>query len=304
MLSTCPKISIVTPSYCQDRFLEEAILSVLTQDYPNIEYVIIDGGSTDRSVDIIKKYEGRLAYWVSEPDKGHIHALNKGFTETTGEIMAWLNSDDKYPPWAFSVVADIFSSFSDVEWISSVYTIKWNKKGQAAEINYRGGFNRESFFRGTNIAGRDWYARSWIQQESTFWRRSLWDRAGGNVDTSLNFDLGPDFELWARFYKYADLYGVATPLGGFRRHGDQKTAHRWDEYVAECERILQRYGGKPYGRIESILRGALWNTLGCRSLRRVPKSIRSLFTHLKILFPVKVIVWGGSEWEIITNYVF
>ncbi len=91
-----PKISIVTPSFNHAQFLEETILSVITQNYPNLEYVIIDGGSTDGSVDIIKKYEKHLTYWVSEPDNGHGDALNKGFAKSTGEIMAWINSDDKY----------------------------------------------------------------------------------------------------------------------------------------------------------------------------------------------------------------
>src|SRR5207245_2894011 len=128
----------------------------------------------------------------------------------------------KYTPWAFSAVGDIFSSFSDVEWISSMYPVKWNATGQAVGIDYCGGFNRKSFFKGGNLPRPGWYSRGWIQQESTFWRRSLWKRAGGHMDASLSF--AADFELWARFYQYADLYGVGALLGGFRRHSDQKSA--------------------------------------------------------------------------------
>ena len=113
-----PTISVVTPSYNQGRFLEETICSVLTQSYPCVEYVVIDGASSDDSVEIIRKYAGQLTYWVSETDKGQYDAINKGFARTTGEIMAWLNSDDMYTPWALTVVADIFRLFPHVEWIT------------------------------------------------------------------------------------------------------------------------------------------------------------------------------------------
>ncbi|MDH4242063.1 MAG: glycosyltransferase, partial [Phycisphaerae bacterium] len=132
--SVAPSISIVTPSYNQGRFLEEAICSVLAQSYRNVEYVVIDGASTDDSVEVVRKYEDRLAYWVSEPDKGQYDAINKGFARTTGEIMAWLNSDDKYTPWALAVVADIFRTFPHVEWITSIHPIRWNERGQAVHV--------------------------------------------------------------------------------------------------------------------------------------------------------------------------
>lgn len=108
------KISIVTPSFNQASFLEETIDSVLSQRDPNLEYVIMDGGSSDNSVEVIKRKTSRLAYWTSEPDKGQYDAINKGFAKTTGDIMAWINSDDKYTPWAFSIVRDLFTKYPQI----------------------------------------------------------------------------------------------------------------------------------------------------------------------------------------------
>jgi glycosyltransferase involved in cell wall biosynthesis len=216
------------------------MLSVLRQGYANLEYVIIDGGSTDGSVEIIRKHEDQLKYWTSEPDAGQYDAINKGFSKTAGDVMAWINSDDKYTPWALQVVGEIFASLPEVEWLTSGYPMLWDEQGRAVACYYRGGYNCQSFFRGEYLppsAGRK--ARGAIQQESTFWRRSLWERVGGYVDASLRF--AADFELWARFFQHAELYSVQTPLGGFRLHGDQRSVSHLDDYLEEADQVLQRY---------------------------------------------------------------
>jgi len=246
-----PKISIVTPSFKHGAFLEEAIQSVLNQNYPHLEYIVMDGGSNDGSVDIIRKYEDRLAHWVSAPDQGQYDAINRGFARTTGEIMAWLNSDDKYCPWAFSIVGEIFADFPEIEWLTTLYPVIWDEKGRAVELEANSGFSREGFLRGENLPGCGWYARNFIQQESTFWRRSLWERAGGRLDTS--YSLAGDFELWARFNKTAELYAVGTPLGGYRRHGVQITSTRMTQYLEQAAKAFFRHGGRTPSRLQTFL---------------------------------------------------
>jgi glycosyltransferase involved in cell wall biosynthesis len=297
--SNYPTIAIVTPCLNQGQFLEEAIISVHASGYPNLEHVIIDGGSTDKSVDIIRKYEHQLIYWESTPDKGQYDAINKGFAKTSGEIMGWLNSDDKYTPWALPVVADVFSTFPHVDWITTSYPLTCNDRGLVVDCRFGSGFDARSFFRGANVPGMNRYGRV-IQQESTFWRRTLWEQAGGYVD--IEFKFAGDFALWARFFRYADLYSVNVPLGEFRRHSSQKTATCLHEYQKEAKTVLCLAHGKPYGKLEQSIRRYLMYVFGRRSLRKISAPAGALLTRMSILNRCNTCVWNDGSWKIEVDY--
>jgi glycosyltransferase involved in cell wall biosynthesis len=247
-----PKISLVTPSFNQGSFLEETIRSVLAQNYPDLEYIVIDGGSCDKSVEIIRRHQPQLAYWVSEPDQGQYDAINKGFARSSGEVMGWLNSDDKLLPWALETVGEIFASFPKVEWVTSLFPFGWDERGRPAICNKVEGYTREGFMAGINLPGGDWLAEDFIQQESTFWRRSLWEKAGGKIDPGFRY--AGDFDLWARFFATgAEVIGVPLPLGGFRFHGGQKTAVAKEGYFKEAYEALLKHRGKPLSGMRELL---------------------------------------------------
>jgi glycosyltransferase involved in cell wall biosynthesis len=247
-LTRRPKLSVVTASFNRAEFLAEAIDSVLEQGYTDLEYVVVDGGSTDGTAQIVASYAERLAWWVSERDGGQYDAINKGFAHTTGEVMAWLNSDDKYLPWTFSIVSEIFASLPEVEWLTSAFPLTWDERGRAVACALRPGFSQRGFLRGEYLPGGNWYSTGYLQQESTFWRRSLWERVGGQLDTG--FSLAADFDLWMRFSKVARLYAAAAPLGGFRAHANQRSREH-AAYFDEALRSMEAHGGRPYSRLES-----------------------------------------------------
>ncbi|MFT4800821.1 MAG: glycosyltransferase involved in cell wall biosynthesis [Flavobacteriaceae bacterium] len=223
-----PKISIVTPNYNGAKYLEQTIQSVLNQNYPNLEYLIIDGGSTDASVEIIKKYSDKLSYWVSEPDKGLYDAIQKGFEKSTGEIMAWINSDDMYANGSFSIVSEVFSNFKQVNWLLGIPSA-YDELGRTIKVDR---FKRWSKF---NYYTHDY---EWIQQESVFWRRSLWEDSGSKINSNLKF--AGDLELWMRFFRLEKLYTIDALLSGFRvRSSNQLSLEHLEDYHAEAKKLLK-----------------------------------------------------------------
>ena len=219
-----PRITIVTPSLNQAEFLEDTLSSVVAQGYPDLEYVVVDGGSTDGSVDIIRRHEEGISLWTSEPDEGHADALNKGFARTTGEIMGWLNSSDVYYPWTLETVACVFRDLPEVEWIQGVSS--YVDVGRQPKFVAQTLSNRYDLLIDHGVT---------IQQESVFWRRSLWERAGGRLDDTLR--LSCDFELWSRFSRYAPLYHVSTALSAFRRHEESRGHLQREDYDREARRV-------------------------------------------------------------------
>lgn len=206
-----PKVSIVTPSYNQGRFIERTLLSVLSQDYPNLEYFVQDGGSTDETIDVLNKYEDRLAGWASEKDNGQSHAINLGFGQCTGEIMAWLNSDDLLLPGTLTCIVDYFSRHPDVD---VVYGNRLLIDESDAEIG------------NWILPGHDGDVLSWadyIPQETLFWRRQIWHKVGGQVDESFKFAM--DWDLLIRFRAAGAKFAhIPRFLGAFRIHETQKTS--------------------------------------------------------------------------------
>lgn len=220
-----PRISIVTPSMNQADFLEKTIESVLGQGYPNLEYIIIDGGSTDGSVEVIRRYADRLTYWVSEPDGGQSEAINKGFARATGAVMTWLNSDDVLMPGALSLVGEIFARHPEIAWLTGL-PANVDAAGHLAEVP-----PPTARFRG--LIRRGWYhgrALGFIRQEGSFWRRGLWD-ACGPLDESLHYTM--DYALWRRFAARASLVNVSSILAAYRFQPMQKTGDL-DPYYKEA----------------------------------------------------------------------
>jgi glycosyltransferase involved in cell wall biosynthesis len=246
-----PRISIVTATYNAERYVEDTLRSVIEQDYPNLEYIVIDGGSNDGTTQIIDRYGDRISYWTSEPDEGQYNAINKGFEKASGDVLAWLNSDDMYCPWTFRVVGEIFQSLPEVEWLTSGVGMRINSDGLVFRTPKVPPHTRERFFKGWKVGGAP-LSQDWITQESTFWRRSLWEKAGGQIDES--YSLAADFDLWARFWKLSDLRLVDIPLSLVRVHPDRRSALAYDSYHEEAKRSLASHGG----RIMSDKEARIW----------------------------------------------
>ncbi len=230
---TLPLISIVTPSYNQVDFIEETIQSVITQDYARREYLIFDGGSTDGSVDIIKRYADQLDYWVSGPDRGQSHAINKGLAMARGDVLTWLNSDDVYLPGALSAVAECFDRHPEVDLVYGdfIYT-----DVHGAVLRRRKVFPKIEY---DHLVFHDY-----LGQPAVFFRRSLFEKSG-DVDESLYYSM--DWELFLRMWKVATPMHLPRELATFRLNHLAKTNCEDDaKWQRERQIIQQRYMRTPF----------------------------------------------------------
>ena len=229
-------VSIVTPSYNQAPYLEQTIQSVLRQDYPRIEYIVIDGGSTDNSVEIIKKYADRLAYWVSEKDRGQAEAINKGFARANGEILAWLNSDDYYLLNTVSVAVRCFEQNPDVVMI---YGDMLAVDGDGQTIN---------ILRYKQLSLEDLLCFQIIGQPSAFFRRSAFEKAGP-LETNFHFML--DHHLWIRLAQQGRLLHIPQIWSAARYHPQAKNRAKPIEFGREAFRVLD-WAKKQPGLAEAV----------------------------------------------------
>lgn len=236
---TWPKISIVTPNYNYGHLIDATIRSVLDQGYPNLEYILIDDGSTDDSLHVIRKYESKLAYFEQHENRGQYPTINKGFSKATGDICGWINSDDIYLPWTLRAVAAIFAQFPEVDWIMGAQASIQN--GIIHSVRPLTPYPREMVRAGLFHGGELGYG--YIQQESCFWRRRLWEKAGG-LDEGLRY--AADFELWTRFAEHADLYSVSSVLSGFTHRGfNNRSLANSERYLGEVIKVTDRLRQDP-----------------------------------------------------------
>jgi len=258
-----PRISLVTPSFRQAAFIERTIESVFAQGYPSLEYFVQDGGSTDGTVDVLRRYDARLAGWESVPDSGQSQAINRGFAHTSGEIMGWLNSDDILLPGALRAVGSFFALHPDVD---VVYGHRVLIDENDAEIGR------------WIMPPHDADVLSWadfVPQETLFWRRRIWDKVGGRIDESFRFAM--DWDLIVRFRDAGARFArLPRFLGGFRIHPHQKTSAVINEVgFQEMNRIRERALGRVPSSMEvkravaPYLLRHLWTDLAWRARKRL-----------------------------------
>lgn len=270
-----PRISIVTPSLNQGQFIEETIQSVLGQNYPNLEYIVMDGGSSDNSVDIIRKYKDHLTYWESRSDCGQAHAINRGFSIAKGQIFGWLNSDDMYLPATLLYVAEQFQSllrcfegilFGNCIHLNETENLVW---GSQVHIHH---------------SSSDIELVDYLIQPSSFWTRTIWERVG-SLSTEMRYGFDWDWFIRAK-RKGVRFEACKRYLSVYRIHPRHKTATGGGDRLKEISDIYRKYHGenlahtydwlcKHNHRIKQIRRW--FNKLRMTKILDLDNSIRTLF---------------------------
>jgi glycosyltransferase involved in cell wall biosynthesis len=246
-IPTAPKISIVTPSFNQASFLEETIRSVTSQGYPNLEYIVMDGGSTDGSVEIIRRHRERIAFWRSERDAGQSDALRQGFQRATGGILAYLNSDDTLEPGTLKMVGEYMATHPDVDLVYG----NMNLIDAAGKYLY----TAHPLLDLRILV----YENPFIPQQAMFWRRELYERVGG-VNPALRFAM--DYELTLKFLLGRARVGkIRKVLANFRVHPDAKSSTIRDVMHSERNEILSRLYPTDEGKLARLLKKVCYRCL-------------------------------------------
>jgi glycosyltransferase involved in cell wall biosynthesis len=268
-----PRVSVITPSYNQGQFLEQTIRSVLLQGYPNLEHLVIDGGSTDESVAVIRKYESHLAHWESERDRGQSHAINKGFARATGDVLCWLNSDDFFLPGTLRAVVD---TLFEGEGAPAVV-------GHCVQVYVDG---RPPHHGAGRFESLERLLEFWkgyqMHQPSIFWRREVFERVG-YLDESLHMTM--DFDYWVRMARHFTFKNLDRELSCATYHEEAKTGDGFAQYHGELRRRATHYWPPPTTLAHWRLRASMFKHLTYRPLAaRLSNSLSYRLGRVRKLF--------------------
>jgi glycosyltransferase involved in cell wall biosynthesis len=288
-MSSLPRIALVTPSYNTGRYVADAIQSVLAQDYPNLDYLVMDGGSTDQTLDVLRSFGNRVR-WISQPDAGQSDAIRRGFEQTSGEVLGWLNADDVLAPGALRTIGEFFSEHPDA---ALVY-------GDASYVDAAGVpigpcVNVEPF-----SVKRLFYYSDFIVQPAAFFRRSAYEAVGG-LDSKLHF--GMDYDLWLKLARAHKVVYLPQPLARYRWLTDNKTAVGGFGRLDELRAVTQSHGLREPAflrleRVNLLVRESL------QGLRRgdIVGSIRSMGHAIATLLGSRRALWSMFQphtWRVI-----
>jgi glycosyltransferase involved in cell wall biosynthesis len=270
--TSLPRITIVTPATAHDEYLEATIRSVVYQDYPSLEYIVIEDGTNSDRRHVLEKYESKFSRQTCPPGTELCAALNMAFAKSSGEILGWLEPGDMLHTNGLHVIGSVFTCFRDVEWITG-RPFNFSPTGLPAGLKHLERWTRMRFLAGGN---------KYIHRDTTFWRRSLWERAGGTLATE--FGSAGEFELFVRFFRHARLYSVDALLGVYRTHpGNHSASGSHRQYNQICDEIADRelagikgaYAAKLFRKMTRIVSNIarvrrLWHRYALQSVYRCP----------------------------------
>ena len=267
-----PRITIVTPALGDEQYLEATVRTIVHQDYPNLEYIVIEDGASAARREILEKYKSQLCWQICPPGTELCAALNMAFRKSRGEILGWLEPGDMLHTNGAAVIGSVFANFPNIEWITG-RPFNFSPTGLPAGLKHLERWTRLRFLAGGN---------KYIHRDTTFWKRSLWDRAGGALSTE--YGLAGEFELFLRFFRHARLYSVNALIGGYRTHpGTHSATGSHERYNRMCDEIADRelasvrgaYAAKFFRRLTKIIAHIprvrrWWHRYALQSIYRCP----------------------------------